>query len=273
MQHPALASAITASTAAATAPALSGAQLRQYRADGYLIVRGVFPAPEIAALAAEAERLSARSELIDVNNIRCRYRDDVHSGACNFDCFDPVIDISPPFAAIARDPRILAIAAALCGEPAHLFKDKLIYKRPGNVGYALHQDYIPWPSFPTSFITVVVAIDAASDDNGATEVFPGCHHRGYLSPRDGNYHELPVDAIDPSKGVLLRLQPGDLAVFGCYTPHRSAPNHTSTSRRLLYTSYNAHSDGGDSRAAHYREFHLWLKDKYAEHGKTSTYFR
>jgi 2-aminoethylphosphonate dioxygenase len=271
MQHPVSASA-SASASAAT-PALSEAQLRQYRADGYLTVRGVFDAQEVALLAAEAERLSARSELIDTNNIRCRWRDDVSSGACRFDCFDPVIDISPPFHATARDPRILAIAAALYGEPACLFKDKLIYKRPGNLGYALHQDYISWPSFPTSFITVVVAIDAATAENGATEVFPGYHHRGYLSPRDGQYHELPVDSVDPSKGVLLRLQPGDLAVFGCYTPHRSAPNRSAESRRLLYASYNAHSDGGDSRDTHYRIFHSWLKDKYAEHGKTSTYFR
>jgi 2-aminoethylphosphonate dioxygenase len=275
MKHPASASAAatTAATTSASTPNLSEAQLRQYRADGYLVVRGVFQAAEIAALEAEAERLGARSELIDTNNIRCRWRDDHRTGACRFDCFDPVIDISPPFAAIARDHRILNIAAALYGEPAYLFKDKLIYKRPGNVGYALHQDYIAWPSFPASFITVVVAIDAASVDNGATEVFPGYHHRGYLSPRDGQYHELPVDTIDPAKGVLLRLQPGDLAVFGCYTPHRSAPNRTQASRRLLYTSYNAHSDGGDSREAHYREFHGWLKDRYAEHGKTSTYFR
>ena len=184
-----------------------------------------------------------------------------------------MIDISPPFAAAARDPRILGLAAALYGEPACLFKDKLIYKRPGHAGYALHQDYIAWPSFPTSFITVALAIDAAADDNGATEVFPGHHHRGYLSARDGQYHELPLDAVDPAKGVLLRLQPGDLAVFGCYTPHRSAPNRSGSSRRLLYTSYNALSDGGDSREAHYREFHGWLKDRYAEHGRTSTYFR
>jgi len=268
MQHPAPASA-----SAPCAPALSAAQLRQYRADGYLTVRGVFPESEIAVLAAEAERLGARSELIDANNIRCRWRDDVRTGACRFDCFDPVIDLSATFAAAARDPRILSIAAALYGEPACLFKDKLIYKRPGNLGYALHQDYIAWPSFPTSFVTVVLAIDAATDDNGATEVFPGHHQRGYLSPRDGQYHELPLAAVDPATGVLLRLQPGDLAVFGCYTPHRSAPNRSASSRRLLYASYNALSDGGDSRTAHYQEFHRWLKDKYAEHGKTSTYFR
>ncbi len=44
-------------------------------------------------------------------------------------------------------------------------------------------------------------------------------------------------------------------------------------RRQLYLSYNAQSDGGDQREAHYREFHVWLKKKYAEFGKHAVYFK
>ncbi len=96
--------------------------------------------------------------------------------------------------------------------------------RRGQPGYGLHQDYIAWESFPKSYVTVLVPIDAADEENGCTEVFPGYHNRGYLSPDDGNYHELPLPAIDESKGVKLVLSPGDIAIFGCMTPHRSAPN-------------------------------------------------
>ena len=45
-----------------------------------------------------------------------------------------------------------------------LFKDKLIFKRPGALGYGLHQDYIAWKSFPESFVTVIVAIDPATEE-------------------------------------------------------------------------------------------------------------
>ena len=40
-----------------------------------------------------------------------------------------------------------------------------------------------------------------------------------------------------------------------------------------YLSYNALSDGGEQRESHYAEFHEWLKDRYAERGKTNTFFR
>ena len=262
-------------TTAATLPPprLTDAQIRQYHADGFLVLRGVLSPDEARELAAEAQRLVARTELIDKNNIRCRWKDHAATGECRFECFDPVIDIGPVCARIARDPRIMESVSELYGEPACLFKDKLIFKPPGAVGYALHQDYISWESFPKSFLTVIVAIDPADPSNGATEVFPGRHTRGNLSANDGKYHELPADAVDLATGVCLDLQPGDVAIFSGFTPHRSGPNQSDQWRRLLYLSYNALSDGGEQREQHYAEFKQWLQERYAEYGKTSTYFR
>jgi ectoine hydroxylase-related dioxygenase (phytanoyl-CoA dioxygenase family) len=245
----------------------------QYRAAGYLVVREVFAADRIAELAAEAVRLRQRADLIDTDNIRCRWQNDVDTGDCRFDCFDPVIDLSAVCERTARDPRLLDIVGALYGGPACLFKDKLIFKAPGTLGYKLHQDYISWKSFPPSFLTVIVAIDSAGVDNGATEVFPGYHQRGSLSTQDGMYHQLPDDAVDLSTGVVLDLKPGDVGIFSGFTPHRSGPNRSAQWRRLLYLSYNARSDGGEQREQHYAEFRLWLQDRYAEYGRTSTFFR
>jgi ectoine hydroxylase-related dioxygenase (phytanoyl-CoA dioxygenase family) len=247
--------------------------IERYRATGYLILLGVFGSEEVAALASEAETLLGRAELIDTANIRCRWSDHVSSGECLFDCFDPVIDIGPVSRYVSRDPRILAPLADLYGEPAHLFKDKLIFKRPGVKGYNLHQDYISWPEFPTSFVTVIVAIDETNASNGATEIFPGYHQLGNMSPNDGDYHELSPDAIDLATGVTLDLQPGDVAIFSGFTPHRSAANESDGWRRQLYLSYNRASDGGEQRDAHYRQFHSWLKKKYAEYGRGEVYFR
>jgi ectoine hydroxylase-related dioxygenase (phytanoyl-CoA dioxygenase family) len=260
-------------TLPAKSEALSSADAARYHTDGFAILRGVFDSAEMAGLQQETERLMQRTDLMDTDNIRCRWQNHAETGECRFDCFDPVIDLSPLCESIARDPRILEAVSALYGEPAHLFKDKLIFKPPGAQGYALHQDYISWPIFPTSFVTVVLAIDASNADNGATEVFPGYHTQGCLSPRDGMYHELTAEQVDLSGGVMLDLTPGDLAIFSGYTPHRSGPNRSPVWRRLLYLSYNAASEGGEQRTAHYAEFKTWLQDRYAEYGKVNTFFR
>ena len=252
---------------------LTPADRAAYDRDGYLVVRGLFSPAEMAVAAMEADRLFARTDLIDTKNIRCRWKDHAVTGECLFECFDPVADISSACDKLARDPRLYALMGELYGEQARLFKDKLIFKPPGAKGYDLHQDFIGWPTFPESFATAAVAIDPCGRDNGATEVFPGVHRRGFLSPRDGNYHPLPASVVEGVPGVVLELEPGDVAIFGGFVPHQSAPNGSAEWRRLLYLSYNRDSEGGDQRAAHYAEFHAWLVKKYAEYGKTETYFK
>lgn len=247
-------------------------QIAAYHRDGFIILPGVFSA-EAAALQQDAERLMTLTPLMDNNNIRCRWQDNVETGECRFDCFDPVIDISPVCERVARSPLLTEMASQLYGEPAHLFKDKLIFKPSGAKGYDMHQDFISFEGFPESFMTVIVAIDPSDATSGATEVFPGYHQQGYLSPRDGMYHQLDESKVDRSKGVTLDLQPGDVAFFSGFTPHCSAPNKSEHSRRLLYLSYSAERDGGDLRASHYEFFHNWLQERYAEYGKTETYFR
>ena len=118
-------------------------------------------------------------------------------------------------------------------------------------------------------MTVILAIDPTDAGNGATEVFPGYHRSGLPL---GEGRRLPrVAAVTTStcrEASCLDLQPGDLAIFSGFTPHRSAPNSSDRWRRQLYLSYNAGRDGGDQRQAHYRQFHQWLKEKYAAYGKT-----
>ena len=244
-----------------------------YDRDGYVVVRGLFAPAEVAAAAAEADSLLERfAHLKDVRNLRCRWRTHVFTGECTFETFDPVCDIAPVARGLALDPRLLTLLAELYGEPACLFKDKLIFKPPGVEGYGLHQDWIAWSGFPRSFLTVLLPLDTSDRDNGCTVVYPGYHHDGPLSPEDGEYHEISAALVDESRVVPLMLEPGDVAVFGGFTPHRSDPNVSPRWRRQLYLSYNARSDGGDQHDRHYEEFRAWLVRKYAQYGKTDTYF-
>jgi hypothetical protein len=246
--------------------------LQRYHAEGYLILRGFFSPEQIERAAREGDAALRRTELISPENLRCRWANHFETEECRIDALDPIIDLAPACGELATDPALLVLLGQLYGEPACLFKDKLIYKPAGARGYGLHQDYIAWPSFPRSFLTVVIPLDPCRAENGCTEVFTG-YHQGALSPEDGDYHELPAGTVDPARGVQLLLDVGDLAIFGGFTPHQSAPNRSDHSRRQLYLSYNALSDGGPQRESHYREFHAWLTGKYAEYGKTGVYFR
>src|SRR5262245_13993887 len=166
------------SAVTAERPPLSARQREDYEQRGFLVVGSLFSPDEIREVSDEAECLLRRTDLIDPRNLRCRWQPRCSDGECLFETFDPVIDLAPVCARLARHPRILAVLAELYGEPARLFKDKLIFKPPGAKGYDLHQDYVAWPNFPRSFVTAAVAVDPCDQSNGCTVAYPGYHRRG-----------------------------------------------------------------------------------------------
>jgi ectoine hydroxylase-related dioxygenase (phytanoyl-CoA dioxygenase family) len=244
-----------------------------YERDGYVVIPGLVPPEVLAAVREQSSRLLADSEIVDRNNLRCRYKIRPSDGEQLLDAIDPVADLVPAIKELAQSPAVLGVLRDLYGEEARLFKDKLIVKPPGSPGYPWHQDFISWPFFPESFLTVMIALDAADEGNGCLEVVKASHQRGYLSARDGDFHDLPAAGFAAADRVKIPLAPGDAVIFGCYLVHGSASNASSGPRRHLYLSYNKESDGGDQRASHYRYFHAWLRRRYQEYGAREAFFR
>ena len=250
----------------------SNTQIDFYRSEGYLIVPSVFSRTEVEHLGDDVVRIcNQRSDLIHANNLRVRFKSHVTTQEPVFEVFDPISDLSLVAKEMTEDPRILELLLGFYGERACLFKDKLIYKPPGADGVALHQDWIGWPGFPESFLTVLVAIDPFTIEGGATFVYPRLHSEGYLSPKDGSHHQLEHSNMR-TKSVPLILEPGDIAVFTCFTPHYSEPNRSRKWRRGYFISYNALSDGGPQFDQHYSEFHDWIRGRYPEERRKDLVF-
>jgi hypothetical protein len=259
-------------TSMSTALALTPSELAFYEDQGYLVLRGRF-AEDVGVLQAEADRLLARTELISKSNMRCRWLPHHTRGEYLFECYDPVVDLSPLFQRYSRDPRVIEPLRSIYGSEPRLRHDQLIYKPPGCGGYSLHQDFMGWPGYPRTFLTTIIALDTINAENGCIRLYPGAHKQGYLSTLDDEYHDIPAEKLAGVEPVELNLEPGDLAMFGCFTPHASGFNRSAERwRRQLFFCYNADADGGDARVAHYNYYHDWKLKKYAAHGKTDVYF-
>ena len=252
---------------------ITAEQLRAFHDEGFVILRRVFSTAEMSAIQQECDRLlTEHADLIDTLNVRCRFMPHHENGEPLFEVFDPIHDLSQLLRQVCFDVRITSALEAIYQEPAELFKEKLIYKMPRARGYRLHQD-IPqsWPGWPRSFLTVLLAIDGSTRDNGCTEVYRGYHDR-FLSS-DPDQYMLPDESVCESRREYLELEPGDLAIFHGLTPHGSAPNKSFGTRRAFYISYNARSDGGDQRLAHYAAFREMLKKRLAQESAGVPYFR
>lgn len=158
-------------------------------------------------------------------------------------------------AAFLTEGALPAAVAALFGEGAILFKDKVNFKLPGGAGFEPHQDVqAGWSAYGRRHISVLVALDPMTVENGCLEVMPAAHRNGLL----GRLWEPLTEAETPSAAYRpVPCAAGDLLFFDSFLPHRSAPNRTDRPRRALYVTYNAQSDG-DQRTRYYA-------DKYRNH--------
>ena len=200
-----------------------------WMANGWTVILGFLASEELDSLRAEAERLTHDKALFE-------QRGAVPNSTTRSDRLDPVIDISPAFAELAQDSRLLGIVSnALGGEP-QLMKDKFIAKPPGAAGYGAHQDAAYWPGLGvdgTRFLTAVIFLDDATAAKGAIECVSGLH---------GQLLTDPAEIADPDETTLgsftmIEAKAGDLLLLHSLTPHRSGSNRSGEMRRALLFTY------------------------------------
>jgi ectoine hydroxylase-related dioxygenase (phytanoyl-CoA dioxygenase family) len=242
---------------------LSNEQLKSYNEQGYLVLRNVFSEQEVKIMQAECDRLLALDSYMDIRNVRAGHKH-YANGDVKIERLDPVHDISPVFASLVKDERILSILRDIYLDEPLLFKDKLIFKLPGANGYSMHQDAAWWQGFPIQgLVSVLIAIDSATADNGGLELFPGYHDRLRSAPGElRNMNQSEIDEIDLQHGEIVETNPGDMILFHSFTPHQSGANTSSNSRKQLFLTYSPSKNGQlyYSHYQHYRRYALQGKD-------------
>ena len=219
---------------------LTSDQLRAFDRDGFVVVREAFDAREIGTYAAAIDALANRPPEIGRQMV---YYEDSRTapGMPVLSRIEKFVEYDGTLARAVFDSRIIDAASALIGDCAVLFKDKINFKLPGGSGFAAHQDIQPgWDSYAPYFLSVQMAIDANTIENGCLELAAGHHRRGLIGRR---WEPLEGEELSGLEFVPYPMAPGDLVFFDCFTPHQSQPNRTSGPRRNLYLTFNRAADG------------------------------
>lgn len=142
-----------------------------------------------------------------------------------------------------EDPSIRQLLKALFGGKYFLFKEKLNVKLDGGGGFAPHQDGMAWKVLTQESITLMVAVDAADEANGALQVDSQFSSgRRYLPHQKGRLVEYADIAWE-----TIPMQPGDIIAFSSFLPHMSIRNTSGRSRRAYFVTYNSYADGDRRR--------------------------
>jgi len=238
---------------------LSDEQYRQFWADGFLIVRELFTAEEMALMIKIAKADQAMAK--EANG-----RKDAEGGISRLRLRNELYD--DIYSAVVQCRRVADAAEQLMDDEVYHFHHKMMLKEPRVGGaWEWHQDYGYWylqqkVLFP-DMLSVALAVDGASKDNGCLQVIRGSHkcgriHHGVTGEQTGADMEKVNALLDFYKleRVYAEMAPGDALFFHCNTLHRSDQNRSEKPRWTLISCYNTkHNDRYDKRTVGHPAYH------------------
>jgi ectoine hydroxylase-related dioxygenase (phytanoyl-CoA dioxygenase family) len=230
--------------------------LKQYREEGYAVVRGLFAPDEVAAMAAAFDRHwrtgMAHRASFRHGNLYYRQGKDARLGKILRLVQWPAY-VDEKLEAARRDPRWLDVLGPLIGGDVKQIINQLHWKPPGASGaeFAFHQDVrfrrprTAYRNLAQSYVQTGLAIDPHRASNGAMRLLPGSHLLGERDVADSGAvldqamgeAQLARAGLDPARLIDLDLEPGDVALWNLYTIHGSGPNHTGQDRRFYLNGY------------------------------------
>ena len=215
----------------------------RFNDDGFIIKRKFFDAEEVAMMGREINDDAALSANIFL------VADD-QGGNTEIALWNhPGDDL---FGVMGRCARLAGGAERLLDDEVYHYHAKLTMKTPGAGGaWNWHQDYGYWYNngclFP-DMLSVGVAVDAATTDNGCLQVIRGSHKLGRIDHLiSGGQTSADLDRVEAilekQEIVACTMAAGDTIFFHCNTLHTSNQNHSQLPRTMLLFAYNTrHND-------------------------------
>ena len=224
-----------------TGTTLSGEQRSAFEADGALCLRGVIERAWLLRLWDAADEAMTRPP-----------RDPEQRYFRRIGLWREIRG----FGDFCRGSILPSLAAALLRTPkVNLLYDQLFVKEPDMVDRSSwHNDQPYWPVRGTQVVTIWLAFDHITKENGALEFIRGSHRwkerfqpyqsaeggrvlEPYHSGRDDGFVPIPdIDATRDDYEILsFDLAPGDALAFHALTVHASCPNTTSDRQRRAYS--------------------------------------
>ncbi|MEV5608283.1 phytanoyl-CoA dioxygenase family protein [Streptomyces sp. NPDC052225] len=212
---------------------------------GYVVLRALFDADEIAALRGRFDALPAqgpRPGLFepdpDAADPLRRWPRVMHPHR-----FDPLAR------GVLLDARLRGVLRALLGEEPLAAQSMFYFKPPGARGQALHQDNFYLRVEPGTCVAAWLACEPIDRDNGGLEVVPGTHRMDLFCPEEADPEvSFAREYVPPPPGlapVPVDLSPGDVLFFNGSLVHGSGPNRTADRFRR---SFICHYVGESARS-------------------------
>ena len=216
---------------------LTQEQIDFYRENGYVTVKNLFPAEQIAELSRVTDEFVEKTRQVTENDGDFDLEPGHGPQTPRLRRLKHPESQHPAYDRVFRDDRILDMVAQLVGPAVRHFGGKLNMKS-ASFGSAVewHQDHAFCARTNDDVLAVGVPIDDMDEENGCLLVVPGSH-RGPIY--DHYQDDVFVGAITtpdfaPDRVAPVVLKAGDISIHHGRLLHASKPNSNATRSRRLY---------------------------------------
>ena len=202
---------------------------------GYCVLEDVFTRAEMDSLAALIDRYQERHEA----EIRAKGGTEgiSRAGEISFTAF--LAENDPEIASFCRRQEFVDITTQLLGPDIDLYWNQSVFKQPeGTKEFPWHQDDGYTPVEPSPYLTLWLAVNDATPENGCISVLPESHKRGLVP-----HEKTPIGLScysneEPIQGVRVPLRAGSIACFWSLVMHKSGPNSSQRIRKGYVIQYS-----------------------------------
>ena len=153
--------------------------------------------------------------------------------------FTQLRDQIPPLMEFAANGPHVEAMAQLIGPNLRCWFDQFVVKPPheDKAEFPWHQDNGYNAPRPDNNVTVWVALDDVTTENGCVWVVPGSHKKGLIPHERKSEASWHIEVNVEGNGTPVPLSAGHAVAFTGYTLHRSLGNKTEGSRRAFFLEY------------------------------------
>ncbi|MEM7027962.1 MAG: phytanoyl-CoA dioxygenase family protein [Chloroflexota bacterium] len=231
-----------------------------YQENGFIQFKNFFSKAEITTLRETIDEAIAsnRERIVGAEN-----------GGRNSEVYERVFNQMvnmwtdfPKAKAVAFDARLAECARQLSQcDQVRIYHDHAMVKPPGQTSKQTnwHQDAPYWPMEPVGALSVWIAVDDVSIENGCLHFVPGSHKHGKQPPiqlgadDDSIVGKFKAQGYDVPEPVAMPMEAGGVTFHHGCTFHYAGPNQTHKPRRafaIIYIpDYTRFTGGKDAAGA------------------------
>ncbi len=221
---------------------LSPAQVEAYKEDGYVVVEGALNLDVMDQLGSTTDAFADKARAVGDSDDVFDFEPPNGNGEKHLRRVKSPERVAPVYARVMQSDAVLDCVSDLIGTDVRFWSGKLNLKRPmGGQAVEWHQDWAFGPATNDDLLTVGIALDDATTENGCLLMIPGSHRGPVLDHwRDDRFTGAVTDeAFDPRAAVPVEVKRGGVSIHHIRMLHASAPNRSDRQRRLLLYTYAA----------------------------------